>query len=73
MQEFIEFKRIGGTLAMVFYNRKKHIVNSYFIQFSLKDMWKYPHREERYDNGSYLYGWGFFYFGNILAKNKGDE
>ncbi|HBJ1686114.1 TPA: hypothetical protein LA468_003333 [Clostridium botulinum] len=64
---FIGFKRIGGTFAIIFYNKSKHIINNYFVQFSLKDMWKFPHKEFRYENGSWLCGWGFFYFGNIIA------
>lgn len=53
------------------YNIKKQTISNYFIQFSLKDMWKYPHKEERYNNGSTIYGWGFLYFGNIISGKKG--
>jgi hypothetical protein len=68
--EFIGFKRIGGTFAIMFYDKSKLIVNSYFVQFSLKDIWKRPHKEERFNNGSYLYGWLFFYFGKIISREE---
>lgn len=66
--EFAGFFHKRGTFAIHTYNRKKRIVNGYFIQFSLVDMWLYPHKEERYNNGSWLCGWLFFYFGNIRVR-----
>jgi len=65
--KFIGFENLEGTYALMFYDKRNMVINHYFIQLSLKDMWKYPHREERYNNGSYLYGWGFFYFGKIIS------
>ena len=61
----------GGTFAIQLYDKNKHRVNGYFVQFSLKDMWLKPHKEERYNNGSWLCGWLFFYFGNIRAVKEG--
>ena len=66
--ELIEFIKMRGTYGMVFYDKKKKKKNSYFIQFSFKDMWLYPHKEQRFNNGSWLCGWLVFYFGNIIAK-----
>lgn len=59
-----------STFALMFYDGKLKILNNYFIQFSLKEMWLKPHKEYRFDNGSYVYGWLFFYFGNIISGNK---
>ena len=66
--ECLGLYRKNGTFVLVLLNKTKMIIKSYFIQFSFKKPWKYPHREERFDNGSYLYGWLFFYFGNIISK-----
>ena len=68
--EFVDFHRIGHTYSIRFYDKKKHQVNGYFIQLSLKDMWLYPHKEQRFNNGSWLCGWLFFYFGIIVANGK---
>ena len=62
------FERIHGTYAICLLNEKQMILNSYFVQFSFKEPWLYPHKEERFNNGSWLCGWLFFYFGNILAR-----
>lgn len=66
--KFIGFKKLKETIAIIFYDKNKEQVNSYFVQLSFKDMWKYPHREERFNNGSYIYGWGFLYVGRIINK-----
>jgi hypothetical protein len=68
--KFIGLRIYFGTFAITVFDKPKFIINNYFVQFSLKDMWKYPHREERYNNGSYVYGWGFFYFGKIISREK---
>lgn len=68
--KFLGFQILKKTLAITCYRKSKRIINNYFIQFSLKNMWKYPHREDRYDNGSYIYGWVFFYFGNIISDTN---
>ena len=65
---FKGFERLRGTFCINLLDNKNMIWNCYFIQFSLKDKWKYPHKEYRFNNGSWLCGWGIFYFGNILAK-----
>ena len=65
---FKGFTLMNGTYAIHLYDKKNDKMNGYFIQFSLKDKWKYPHKEYRFNNGSWLCGWGIFYFGNILAK-----
>ena len=70
--EFLEFVNLHGTHAIQLLDRERNIVNNYFVQFSFQDPWKYPHREERFDNGSYLYGWIFFYYGNIRAVGDTD-
>lgn len=59
---------LKGTVAAIFYNKELDIVNSYFIQFSFKDPWFIPHKEYRFNNGSWLCGWLFFYFGNITSN-----
>ena len=66
--KFLGFSRLHGTYSATIFNEDKMIINNYFIQFSFKEPWKYPHREERFNNGSWLCGWLFFYFGNIIAK-----
>jgi hypothetical protein len=71
--EFVGFQRAGHTYAVMLYDRAKNIINNYFIQFSLKDMWKCPHKESRFNNGSWVCGWGFFYFGNIISDDKEEK
>jgi len=68
--KLVGLERNWGTFSIMFYDRTKHIVNSYFVQFSLEDMWQYPHKEDRFNNGSYVCGWCFFYFGKIISDGK---
>ena len=68
--KFIGFRKLPETFAIMFYNEDKQIVNNYFIQFTFKEPWKYPHKESRFNNGSWLIGWGFLYVGNIIADGK---
>jgi len=68
--KFIGFKNLGGTYALAFQAEGKSDINNFFVQFSFKKPWIYPHREERFNNGSYMYGWIFFYFGNIISKEN---
>ena len=57
---FVELIIQRGTYAAMFYKKKLKTYNSYFIQFSLMDKWKYPHKEYRFNNGSWLCGWAYF-------------
>jgi len=66
--KFLGFTRMHGTYSISLLDENKMILNHYFIQFSFKEPYKHPHREEMFDNGSYIYGWLFFYFGKVIAK-----
>ena len=59
------------TFALRFYNSNKRTLNHLFIQITLMNPWWYPRIEKWYGNGSWICGWLFFYFGNIIANGKG--
>jgi hypothetical protein len=66
--KFLGFEKLSETLYVMFYDEKNDKLNNYFIQISFKDMWYKPHKEYLYKNNSVIYGWLFFYFGNIISK-----
>ena len=66
--KFLRFERLHGTFALSLIDKKKKIINCYFIQFSFKEPYKYPHRESMFGNRSWICGWLFFYFGNIITE-----
>lgn len=65
--KFIKTWCKGGTFALIFFEPQKRCTNSYLIQFSLKKPWIKPRKEMRYNNGSWLAGWLFFYVGKIVS------
>lgn len=68
--KFCGLKKLKETFAIMFYDENKDIINSYFIQFTFKQPWIIPHKENRYNNGSWICGWLFFYFGNIISERR---
>lgn len=68
--KFKGFKRFGGTFIIRFFNEQKQILNQYFFQFSIKNPWVVPHKENRFNNDSWIAGWLLFYIGNIIAKGE---
>ena len=71
--KFLGVSKESETFALMFFDRNKKIINNYFIQITLKEPWKYPHKENRFNNGSWLCGWGYFYFGNIVSEGNYEE
>lgn len=61
-----------GLLAISLRDLKEDLLNNYFVHFSFKEPWWKPHKEFKFGNGSYMYGWLFFYFGNVISKKEGE-
>lgn len=73
---FLPIVRRGGTFKISYVNFNTSEARALYIQFSLKEPWLIPHREEHYgDIDIPLSGWLFFYF-SVLTEGliyPGDE
>jgi len=68
--KFYGFIKLNSTIAIRLYDPVKDILNQYFMQITLKDPWFIPHKEKRWGEHSWVFGWIFFYFGNIASSGQ---
>lgn len=67
-----------GIFGFHLYNAKLHILDSYFIHYSLVDPWWFPNikhnqyiNKEKPTNSDWLCGWFFLYVGNMHYETDG--
>lgn len=61
-KKIYQLKKLHSTFAFVIYDRNFSTAKSYYLQFSIEDMWLIP-KKEIIDEDITLYGWLFLYFG----------
>ena len=63
----MRFIRLKQTYALQIPNKELTQCASCFIQLTLKEPFWYPKIESMFNNGSWIAGWLFFYFGVIYS------